>query len=41
MFDELLDVVKEYAQQCVKIHFIAFCIEFAVQTVVELVNTTF
>ena len=40
LLDGLLDMVKEYAHECIKVHVIAFCIEFAVQTVIELVNTT-
>ena len=39
MLDGLLDIAKEYAQQCIKIHVIAFCLEFGVQTVIELFNT--
>ena len=38
LVDSLLDIAKEYAVQCIKIHVIAFCFEFGVQTVCELVK---
>ena len=38
LLDGLLDIAKDYAVQCIKIHVIAFCLEFGVQTVCELVK---
>ena len=38
-FDDLIDGYKEYVQQCIKVNFVAFCCELAVNTVIELINS--
>ena len=33
---ELVELYKEYCKECIKINFIAFCLEFTVETVIEI-----
>ena len=38
-FDNLIDCYKEYVHELIKVNFVAFCCELAVNTVIEIINT--
>ena len=38
-WSELVELYKEFVKECIKINFIAFCIEFGIETVIEIIKT--
>ena len=38
-WQDLAELYKEYVKESIKINFIAFCLEFGIETVIEIIKT--